>query len=460
MSAAGELFVVDDNPNNIELLSRILRSAGYSVRIANHGRRALEAILVRAPEMVLLDVNMPELSGYDVCRQLKADTRTVDIPVIFLSALDDVNDKIEAFRAGAVDYITKPFHADEVLARVSTQLKLVRMRKEVEERSALLVRRNEELQNAARNQGRTFLALADVLPGTVLDGKYQLGPKIGSGGFSAVYRGLQVDNGFPVAVKILRTDPLRDQSRQLERFQHESVVATRLDHPNAVTVLDSGVSEHGIAYLVMELLRGKTLEDELSRNRLLPLYSSVSIISDVGDALTAAHHLGMVHRDIKPANVFLHQASSGMVVKVIDFGLAKLFADRPTPSSLTTMGEVVGTPVYMSPERLRQQAYDYRADVYSVGVMLYQMITGRLPFDVEDGSLADVMVTCLTKEPRPLRQLDERIPVAVEQLIMRAISKDPDLRPTIAELVGALRHEIDPALLLEATQRFASTPLG
>ena len=125
------VFVVDDHPDNVALLAQLLRNAGYLVRVANSGRRALAAVASQPPELILLDINMPELSGYEVCAQLKANPATRDIPVMFLSALDDVRDKIDAFKAGGVDYVTKPFQAEEVLARVADQLRLGHRRREL-----------------------------------------------------------------------------------------------------------------------------------------------------------------------------------------------------------------------------------------------------------------------------------------------------------------------------------------
>jgi PleD family two-component response regulator len=128
----GDVFIVDDTPANLDLLAAILRDSGYDVRVANSGRRALRVVHAHPPDLVMLDIQMPEMDGYEVCRQLKADPATSAIPVIFISALDDVFDKVRAFRAGGVDYVAKPFQAEEVLARVETQMELVRLRRENE----------------------------------------------------------------------------------------------------------------------------------------------------------------------------------------------------------------------------------------------------------------------------------------------------------------------------------------
>jgi PleD family two-component response regulator len=136
--SAGDVIIVDDTPANLDLLAAILRDGGYDVRVANGGRRAVRVVGAHPPDLVMLDIQMPEMDGYEVCRQLKADPATNAIPVIFISALDDALDKVRAFEAGGVDYVAKPFQAEEVLVRVETQLELVRLRREVERLKAEL----------------------------------------------------------------------------------------------------------------------------------------------------------------------------------------------------------------------------------------------------------------------------------------------------------------------------------
>jgi CheY-like chemotaxis protein len=433
--SAGEVFIVDDNPDNLGLLSGILREAGYGVRLANSGRRALQAIALSPPELVLLDVNMPELSGLQVCEQLKQDAATRDLPVIFLSALDDVRDKLAAFRAGAVDYVTKPFQAEEVLARVGSQLQLSRLRRELLLRNQELSRKNDELQRAFQSADAIFAALSDALAGTVLDGRYRLEQRIGAGGFSAVFRARHLGSGRPVAVKVLRPAPGGDADRQRQRFLREGVSAARAGHENAVTVYEAAVTSSGIAYLVMELLEGGTFAEELAVHAPLPFSRCAQVLAPVCRALAEAHAQGLVHRDVKPANIFLHRAAEGEVVKLVDFGIAKATSDI---DPATQTGRFVGTPAYTSPERLLGDPYDGRADVYAVGVTLYQALTGRFPIDVPQGPLGAVVLALVSGAPAPLGQSAPGAPREVEALVMRTLAKDPQARPSAAELAEAL----------------------
>jgi len=429
--SAGRVVVADDNGINRALLTAMLEGAGYEVRAACDGREALAMIEGDAPELVLLDVQMPEMDGYAVCRALQSRPRLATIPVVFISALDDTNEKVRGFEAGGVDYVTKPFEPAEVLARVGSQVKLFRMQRELKQRNAELQRKNEQLVLAQERTQRIFLALSEALPGQVLDETYRLDEKIGEGGFGAVYRALHLRVHKPVAVKVLRPANVANGEEQLARFRREGIAACRVAHPNAIEVLDFGVSSNGMAYLVMELLSGRTLGSLLRERRTLDLARCGAIVAPVCAALEAAHAAGIVHRDVKPDNVFLHTNGTGEVVKVLDFGIAKLLDDSQ-PMDITQHGSLIGTPAYMAPERLLGTTYDERSDIYSVGVLAYTALSGEMPFAVDSPSnVGEIMKLHLTSKPRPL-QAD--VPRAVADVVMRALDYDPVRRPALREI--------------------------
>jgi CheY-like chemotaxis protein len=439
----GSVVVVDDSAVNRMLLAGILEQAGYTVRSASEGREALALIEQTAPDIVLLDVQMPGMSGFDVCATLKSKPRLASIPVIFISALEDVNEKVHAFESGGVDYVMKPFEPAEVLARVGTQVKLFRVQRELHARNQELQRKNEALARAHDRTERMFVALSSALTGTVIDETYRVDEKIGEGGFGAVFRGVHLGLQRAVAIKVLRPSPASDMSEQLTRFRTEGIAACRISHPNAVEVLDFGVSSNGIAYLVMELLKGRTVGAILREVKLLPVARCADIIRPVCDVLVAAHAAGIVHRDIKPDNVFLHDRGDGEVVKVVDFGIAKLLdgAGVELPDA-TQLGSVIGTPSYMAPERLLGRNYDERSDIYSVGVLLYLMLTGELPFNEEIApSLGEMMQMHLTKKPRPVRNVNPMVPEAIAEAVMGTLAIDPAHRPSLDELSGILLRE-------------------
>jgi CheY-like chemotaxis protein len=435
------IFIVDDNPNNLTLLANILRAAGYQVRAANAGDQALTAIGMLPPDLVMLDIQMPGMDGYEVCRRLKADAATRDIPVLFISALGEALDKVAAFDAGGQDYVTKPFEALEVLARVENQIRILRLHEDLERRNAELLRMNTELTRAQQRTARVFSALSDALPGTVLDDKLRFEEKIGEGGFGAVFRATHLGLNRQVAVKVLRPTATNDTPEAVERFRTEGISACRVDHPNAVSVLDFGTSSAGTPYLVMELLSGETLRSEMKRCGALPVARCVEIVLPVCAALAEAHAHGVVHRDVKPSNIFLHRSRGGEVVKVVDFGLAKLLGDNPdgTLDEETLTAGFVGTPEYVAPERVENVQYDGRSDVYSLGIMLYEMLCGRLPFQRSPGrGPYAVALMHVRGDVPPLRDLNPSVPEAVEGVVLRALRKDPSDRPRASDFA----HEI------------------
>jgi eukaryotic-like serine/threonine-protein kinase len=221
----------------------------------------------------------------------------------------------------------------------------------------------------------------------------------------------------------------------------EGVSASRVNHPNAVAVLDSGITPTGIAYLVMELLEGRSLTNELALKRVFSVKRAVEIAIPVCEALAEAHKVGIIHRDIKPDNIFLHRLKETEVVKVVDFGLAKMLsatADE-TLRAMTMAGSLMGTPGFMAPERITDQPYDGRVDIYSLGVVLYQMLTGRLPFVSEEGQAYAVLMMQLTEEPPAVRELNPLVPPALASIITMTLQKEPAGRPTAGELLAMLQ---------------------
>ena len=261
--APASLLVVDDNETNRDILSRLLERQGHRVSSASGGEEALARLANGRFDLVLLDILMPGLTGFEVLQRMKADPALAQVPVIFISALDDASGKAQAFRAGGVDYVTKPFQAEEVAARVESQLKISRLQRDLARQNQELTRKNEELVRAQQRADLVFSALTDALPGTVLDGKYRLDEKIGAGGFAVVFRGLHLGLDLSVAIKVFRPMSGNDTPEALERFRQEGIAASRIKHPNAVEILDNGISSTGIAYLVMELMEGRTLGAEL-----------------------------------------------------------------------------------------------------------------------------------------------------------------------------------------------------
>lgn len=272
--------------------------------------------------------------------------------------------------------------------------------------------------------------LVDPLVGHTLDDKYRLEDRLGIGGMGTVYRARHLLIDRPVAVKVLNPRFVEDEAARA-RFRREAKACGRLQHVNAVTVTDFGTSQDGYVYLVMELLEGRTLRDVLAKEAPLDAARSVALMLQVSAAVAAAHEAGIIHRDLKPANIFIVQRSEvPAVVKVLDFGIAKLAADsldEDEPKTLTQVGAMIGTPRYMAPEQCDGAELTPAADVYSLGVILYEMLTGTVPFS---GSTPLAIAMKHTGEmPRNPRELMPTIPAALEQVVLHTLEKNPQNRP-------------------------------
>jgi serine/threonine-protein kinase len=262
--------------------------------------------------------------------------------------------------------------------------------------------------------------------GAVLDGRYRIDAVIGSGGMGRVYRAEHVGIGRPVAIKVLHTEINRNHEATT-RFQREALASGRLDHPNIVAVTDFGVLEGVGYYLVMEALDGEPLGARLERGRL-PWGEALVIISGVLAGLRHAHDRGVVHRDIKPDNIFLAKKEGATVVKILDFGIAKLYAGAGDDPATTRAGLTVGTPAYLSPEQAVGGAITPASDLYSTTCVMVEMITGRAPFEGKD-PLA--LLTAHAGRPPPkLRDLapDLDLPDALEALVTRGLVKQSSER--------------------------------
>ncbi|HYY59738.1 MAG TPA: serine/threonine-protein kinase [Pyrinomonadaceae bacterium] len=283
---------------------------------------------------------------------------------------------------------------------------------------------------------------ADPLVGLTLDGKYRLDERLGKGGMGTVYRATHLLIDRSVAIKLLNPHFVEDEEAQ-ERFRREARAAGRLQHQNVAAVTDFGRTEDGLVYIVMELLEGRSLRDVLAREAPLDAARAVSLMLQISAAVAAAHEARVIHRDLKPGNIFVVQRKHAPpVVKVLDFGIAKLAADaieddEEHEQTLTKVGVMIGTPRYMSPEQCDGGKLTPASDVYSLGIILYEMLTGTTPFS---GSTALAIAMKHSSEPpRPPREFVSTIPAALEEVVLHALEKQPGNRPPDA---GAFRREL------------------
>ncbi|TNF35594.1 MAG: serine/threonine protein kinase, partial [Deltaproteobacteria bacterium] len=264
------------------------------------------------------------------------------------------------------------------------------------------------------------------LVGHVLDGKYTLISKLGEGGMGSVYLAEQTSMGREVAIKVLRRE-FSQNRMAIKRFLREARAASKLAHPNTITVYDFGQSNDGLLYLVMERLSGRPLGDILDDEGRMTPERTVHILAQVCDSLSEAHAHGITHRDLKPENIFIEQkVGNPDFVKVLDFGIAKMQGDDSTQATAT--GMICGTPSYMSPEQAMGRDIDGRSDIYALGILLFEMLTDEKPF--EGDTPMEVMLKHIN-EPSPniLARTQLAVPVGLQHALDRMLSKDAQERP-------------------------------
>ena len=474
-SGKARVLVVDDEAGNRDLLGRRLQREGYAVVSAGGGREALDVVTREAVDVVLLDVMMPDLDGLAVLERLKADPATRDLPVIMISALDDLGAIARCIEAGALDYLPKPFEPVILRARLAASLAEKRFRDQerdlvralgvvtaaasaveagayqagqlgilaqrpdavgrlarvmdrmatgVGERESSLRGRLERLRTEIGHARKTQEVVSHdhedrLAAGDTFAGRYRIEAVLGRGGMGTVYRGRDTELDETVAIKTLRPELVADDESR-ERFKDEIRLTRRITHRNVVRTHDFGESG-GLWYITMEFVEGLTVRQLLDARGTLGVESALAIGSQLAESLGVAHATGVIHRDIKPQNLLLDPEG---VLKVMDFGVARLA--RGATARHTQAGLIVGTPAYMSPEQLTGEEVDARSDLYSAGVVLFELLTGRLPLD--GATVMALFAKVLSEDaPRP-SSLVAGVPPGLDELVAQLLAKRPEDR--------------------------------
>lgn len=294
------------------------------------------------------------------------------------------------------------------------------------------------------NPNATTSSSGRLDPGFLIEGKYQILEKVGHGGMGSVYRAKHTLMDREVAVKVLHSH-LVENADFLRRFQHEAQIASKLHHPNAVMIYDFGIAGK-LPYLVMEFVQGETLKDLIAKQGPIPVSKLESIMSQVFSALVEAHRLGIVHRDLKPDNFILTTRPDGsLLTRILDFGIAKLLTptDNKAQTLATQAGMFFGTPRYASPEQALGKELDARADIYAIGVILYEALTGEVPFDAP--SMMELLLKHLNQPPPPVRDKHPELGISksVEDVVLKCLEKDRDNRyQSIYDLSVAFKEAV------------------
>lgn len=485
----GRLLIVDDVEENRAVLERRLRKEGYETFSVASGEEALSCIASHAFDLVLLDVLMPGMDGFAVLERIKGDRATRSLPVIMISALDDLSSVVRCIEHGAEDFLSKPFDPVLLRARIGASLEkkrwhdreadyLRQVARVIEAASAVehgayesgmlgeIPSRDDELGRLARVfdamaagvrareerlrkqltqlQADVTIATTEhatpeidnleeldaLLPGTVIAKRFRILKVIGQGAMGVVYRARDMELGEDVAIKTLRPELLAEE-RSAGLLRSELRLARRISHRNVVRTHDFGESD-GNLFVTMEYVQGITVRELLSTRGRLGVASTLALARQFAEALAVAHDAGVIHRDVKPENALV---DSDGVLKVMDFGIARLAEN----TGATIAGMIVGTPMYMAPEQLGGEAIDARADLYSLGAVIYECLTGRPPFEAP--TLVALIAKVMTGTPVPPAMLNPEVPPALSQLVMQLLSREADMRPASAAALGDMLRE-------------------
>lgn len=398
-----KLLVVEDDRALANVICDQLEADGHQVEARHTIAQARIALETVAPELLVLDWNLPDGTGIDLCRGLRTTGNTT--LVLMLTGNKEMADKEEGFDAGADDYLTKPFDLKELSMRVRA-----------------LLRRAAANSSTQTNSG----VPANYLEaGRIIGQKYRLDSFLAQGGMSLIFRATHLGMGKTVVVKVLQAHLLTKQSN-LTRFEQECRAMAKISNVNVAAIYDTGIAESGQPYLVMEYVSGESLAERLNRNGPLPLADALKILIQCCHGLDEVHKAGIVHRDLKPDNILLTAESNRADwVKIVDFGISHLVETR---SRLTEPGNVIGTLGFMAPEQLNNRPVDCRADIYALGVILFEILTGQFPFAAD--TIEEYLRRQLLEQPDLLSSRRSNIPAGslIELVAQKALSREPATR--------------------------------
>lgn len=401
-----KVMVVDDDPGIRLLLCDTLEDDGFEVMEAPNVAEALHLFLQETPDLVITDLIMPERDGVDMLREIKAVSNTT--PVIIMTGKPTVEAAVECLKTGATDFVSKP-------------IDFANLKKVIDKSLA------EQQQGA----GTVFLPTQAM---GIQVANYQVKRTLGIGNYGVVYLARKLDDGRLVALKVLKTDlgmGEADMVRSKQRFSREARMASRVKHPNVVEIYEYSVDINiKVPYIAMEYVQGNTLKNLMVDPSVnWTLQQKLYILIQVAKALEAIHAKGLCHRDVKPHNVMV---DADLHSKVTDFGIV-----TDPSSELTSESGCVGTPCYMSPESFYGSRVDHRADLFSFGVLAYELFLDMKPFSGE--SIGQISTAIREARPAEPRRIDPSFPMPLQAVLATLLRKDPESRyPDASTLVRDL----------------------
>jgi serine/threonine protein kinase len=410
------VLIIEDDVALSDIICDQLTADGYEVDRAHTGRQAQKYLGQTAYDLLVMDWDLPDASGVEICRTLRTGGSV--IPVLMLTGHRDVEDKEFSFEAGADDYITKPFSIKELRIRIKALLR----------------------RAAQPSPTQVAEAAPAQQVGQLLAEKYRLDEFIGQGGTSVIFKATHIGMLKTVAVKLMHPH-LLDNDSMRARFEQECMLMARINHINVGSIYDAGNLPGDQPYMVMEYVQGHPLSAVLEHYGALTVADALQIMIQCCSGLGAVHAAGIVHRDLKPDNILLQKhRDRADWVKIVDFGISHLVNAK---RRLTTEGKIIGTFGFMAPEQLRQRPVDFRADIYSLGVILYAALTNELPYKAD--TTEAFFIKQLIEPPDPLTNYRPDIPPgsAVDLLWQKAMAKEPEQR---FQSAGEMLSELQQAL--------------
>jgi CheY-like chemotaxis protein len=426
-ASRGRILVVDGDAGARNLLALRLANEGYSTDVAADGRAALESIRSDPPALIIAETVLPGMDGFALLDTLRREGR--HIPLVFLSSRNDALSMNKGLLLGAADFLPKPINSEVLLTKLQKVMGQTFAAAEASARLTLsdVTRGGQEPQETV-----TYGQLA---PGVTILNRFKLEKDLGEGGMGKVFKARDERLEEEVVLKVMK-DSLTGDPKTLEHFKREIRLARKISHPSVVRIFDF-FEVGSLKFVTMEFLQGTDLAHEIVRRGAFPIPVALRIGAEFFEGLAAAHDLNVVHRDIKPHNVFL---LAGGHVKILDFGIAQGL--DPLRPDHTMTHSIIGTPDYMSPEQLVGQKLDSRTDIYSAGIMLYELLTGSLPFEGKDATAR--VTSRLDRTPDAPSKLAPRVPHEIDSFILRLLARNredrwPDARSAATELRNLIK---------------------
>jgi CheY-like chemotaxis protein len=404
---------VDGDAASRNVLALRLANEGYETDTAADGRAALESIRRNPPSLIISETVLPGLDGFGLLDALKREGHA-RVPFIFISSRADALSMNKGLLLGAADFLAKPVNVEVLLTKLQKVLGESIQMTDVASRLTL------SDVSVVGTESYPSVTYDQLAPGVSILGRFRLLADLGEGGMGKVFKARDDRLEEDVVVKVMK-DSLTGDRKMLEHFKREIRLARKISHPNVVRIFDFW--EAGpLKFVTMEFLQGTDLAREIRSRGAFPVPVAVRLATEFFDGLAAAHDLGVVHRDIKPDNVFV---LGGGRLKILDFGIAQGL-DPVSPDVGTQTQSIIGTPAYMSPEQLLGQKLDPRTDIYSAGIMLYQLLTGELPFISNDR--AEAVTMRLHREADRPSQKNPKVPPELDQFVMKLLARSRDQR--------------------------------